>query len=56
MKKFHITYYVERHPLLISGKTVFAESIVYAIGQFLNENDEVKVTDIHYAIEILDHE
>jgi len=54
MKKFHITYFVERQPLLISGKTVYAESIVYAIGKFLQENNEVSVDDIHYAIEIFE--
>jgi hypothetical protein len=54
MKKFHITYFVERQPLLISGKTVYAESIVYAIGKFLQMNEEVSVEDIHYAIEIFE--
>lgn len=51
MKKFHITFYVDRDEPLLGGHTVEAESIVYAIGAFLLQT-EVDVQQIKYIVEL----
>lgn len=51
MKKFHIAYYLNRDVSLLGGYTVDAESIIYAIGKFLNDL-EIEVDQIKYVVEL----
>lgn len=57
MKTYHITFFLHRGDVdlnerpLLSGITLEAESIILAIGKFLNENN-VKESEIKYIVEL----
>ena len=51
MKKFHITFYVNREDPLLGGHTIEAVSIFSAILRFLDET-EVNVKQIKYIVEL----
>jgi len=52
MKKFHITYFVDRNEPLLSGSTIEALSIVDAIISFLIIAEGIDVTQIKYVVEL----
>jgi hypothetical protein len=57
MRTYHITYFIHRGDVeqnekpLLGGVTLEAESIILAIGRFLNEN-KVQESEIKYIVEL----
>jgi len=57
MRTYHITYFIHRGDVdlnekpLLGGVTLESESIILAIGRFLNENN-VQESEIKYIVEL----
>lgn len=52
MKKFHVTYYITRNPLLITGKTYDANNCLDAVCKLQEEKPELHLDEIHYVLEL----